>query len=186
MTFYPGTNVEQKLNISGKQFLSGLFMGNGGIMMQQVNELIGIKTPTIQNWVARGFLQHPVNKRYSKNATARIFIINALRNTMALEDIKKLFLFINGDTENPCDDIISESKLYGYFCEIVSDENFSFKSVNALIDQLLQKNEKSNLVKKHLKPALEIICVNYLAEGLLTRSNELMKQIEESVNNKTK
>ena len=99
MQLYPGTTVQKKKGVSGKQFLSGLFMGSGGIVMQQLNELTGLKTPTVQNWVSRGFMPHPINKRYSKDATARIFIINALRNTMTLEDIKKLLIFVNGNPE---------------------------------------------------------------------------------------
>ena len=180
MTFYPGTTVERKAGVNGKQFLNGLFMGNSGIMMQQLNELTGIKTPTVQNWVARGFLQRPVNKRYSKNATARIFIINTLRNTMTLEEIKKLLIFVNGNPENVDDDIIPESKLYGYFCEIIENENFSFKRVNQLIDELLAcYNEKLSQAKERLRTALEIICVNFLANDLLTRSQDLLVNVEQ-------
>ena len=180
MVFYPGTTVERKAGVSGKQFLNGLFMGNSGIMMQQLNELTGIKTPTVQNWVSRGFLQRPVNKRYSKNATARIFIINALRNVMTLEDIKKLLIFVNGNPENPVDDIIPESRLYGYFCEIIENENFSFKRVNQLIDQLLTSyEEKLSHAKERLRIALEIICINFLANELFTRSQALIATIEQ-------
>ena len=109
MLLYPGTTVPKKNGVSGKQFLNGLFMGSGGIFMQQINELTGLKTPTVQNWVSRGFLPRPVNKRYSKNATARIFIVNALRNTMTLDDVKKLLVFVNGNPNDHKDDIIEES-----------------------------------------------------------------------------
>ena len=180
MHLYPGTTVQKKNGVSGKQFLSGLFMGSGGIVMQQLNELTGLKAPTVQNWVSRGFMPHPINKRYSKDATARIFIINALRNTMTLEDIKKLLIFVNGNPENRADDIIPEGKLYGYFCEIIEDERFSFKRVNELIDQLLTTyEEKLQHAKERLKTALEVICINYLANDLLTRSKCVMEKIEE-------
>ena len=88
MNTYPGTNVKIKQGISGKRFLSGLFMGSSGIVMSQLNEITDLKTPTVQNWVSRGFVPHPINKRYSKDATARIFIINSMRNIMPLEDPK--------------------------------------------------------------------------------------------------
>ena len=180
MLLYPGTTVPKKNGVSGKQFLNGLFMGSGGIFMQQINELTGLKTPTVQNWVSRGFLPRPVNKRYSKNATARIFIVNALRNTMTLDDVKKLLVFVNGNPNDHKDDIIEESRLYGYFCEIIEDERFSFKRVNELIDQLLiTYEEKLQNSKMRLKTALEVICINYLANDLLTRSNMVMEQIEE-------
>jgi DNA-binding transcriptional MerR regulator len=180
MNNYPGTTVQRKAKISGKQFLSGIFMGSSGIVMQQLTELTGLKTPTVQNWVSRGFIPHPVNKRYTKDSTARIFIINALRETMNLEDIKKLLIFVNGSTEDHDDDIIPESALYGYFCEIITDERFSFKRVNELIDGVLQTyEEKIKNAKHRLKTALEVICVNYLASDLLNRSANIMGQIKE-------
>ena len=180
MNNYPGTTVKIKQGVSGKQFLSGLFMGSSGIAMSQLNELTGLKTPTVQNWVSRGFIPHPINKRYSKDATARIFIINALRSTMNLEDIKKLLVYVNGNPEDRADDIIPESALYGYFCEIVFNENFSFKCVNSLIDGVLAfYEEKINNAKSRLQTALEVICVNFLASDLLTRSAKIMADVEE-------
>ena len=91
MKLYPGTTVTRS-ELSGKQFLNAIFLGTNGLVMQQLKELAGVTTPAIQNWVSRGFIPRPVNKRYSKDVTARIFIINVLRNTMSLEDIKKLLL----------------------------------------------------------------------------------------------
>ena len=182
MSLYPGTTVKRKNGVNGKQFLNGLFMGNGGIVMAQINELTGIKTPTVQNWVSRGFMPHPINKRYSKDATARIFIINALRQTMTLEEIKNLLFFVNGSAEDHSDDIIPESKLYGYFCEIVEDENFSFKRVNELIDRLLATYEEKIVnAKSRLKIALEVICINHLASGLLSRSNDISREIADNI-----
>ena len=180
MAVYPGTTVTVKGNVSGKQFLSGLFMGNGGIVMQQLNALTGIKTPTLQNWVSRGFIPHPQNKRYTKDATARIFIVNAMRDTMSLEEIKKLLIYVNGNPDNREDDIIPESALYGYFCEVIFDENFSFKRVNELIAKVIANYEEKLREAKHrVKTALEIICVNYLANDLLSRSKTLLNSIEE-------
>ena len=62
----------------------------------------------------------------------------------------------------------------------IEDERFSFKRVNELIDQLLiTYEEKLQNSKLRLKTALEVICINYLANDLLTRSNMVMEQIEE-------
>ena len=84
MQLYPGTTVQKKNGVSGKQFLSGLFMGSGGIVMQQLNELTGLKTPTVQNWVSRGFMPHPINKRYSKDAIS--YFRNASSNGDEIDD----------------------------------------------------------------------------------------------------
>lgn len=177
MAVYPGTTVN-KSDLSGKQFLDGIFMATNGLIMQQIREITGLNTPAVQNWVARGFISRPIAKRYSKDTTARIFIINELRNTMNLEDIKKLLIYVNGDPESRSDDIIAESELYSYFCEIVFNKNFAFNTVNELIEQVTANySEKIGGAKNRLKTALEIICINHLAGKLSKRSNELLETI---------
>lgn len=179
MKYYPGTIVE-KSELSGAQFLQGIFITGNGLIMRQLNEITGITVPAIQNWVARGFISHPEQKRYSKNSVARIFIINALRQTMNLDDIKKLLVFVNGKVDDKSDDIIEESELYAYFCEIVFDEKFSFNSVEQLIDRVIANySEKIGGAKQKLKTALEIICINHLSATLQNRSNALMQTISQ-------
>lgn len=178
MIVYPGTTVK-KSDLNGKQFLNGIFMGTNGLIMQQLKELTGVTTPAVQNWVSRGFIPRPINKRYSKDTTARIFIINVLRNTMSLEDIKKLLVFVNGNPENREDDIIPESELYSYFCEIVFSEEFSYKTVNRLIKAVTETfKERYPGSKQRLEKALEIICINHLANNLLNKSQNLLLNVE--------
>lgn len=180
MAVYPGTTVN-KTELSGKQFLNGIFIGTNGLVMQQIKELTDLNTPAIQNWVSRGFVPHPVNKRYSKDATARIFIINVLRETMTLEDIKKLLIYVNGNPESREDDIIPESKLYSYFCDIVFNESFSFKNITQLVKQAVAGyKERVQNAKERLEKTLEIICTNYLASNLLTTSKTLLSSLENS------
>ena len=177
MSVYPGTVVE-KGNLSGEQFLQGIFMATSGLVMSQLNEITGIGTPALQNWVSRGFIARPIDRRYSKDTTARIFIINALRQNMELADIKKLLIYVNGRADDRKDDIIPESTLYSYFCKIVFDEKFAYNCVNELIDKVLEDySEKISGSKSRLKTALEIICVNYLAGKLAKRSNQLLNDI---------
>jgi len=177
MHYYPGTLVE-KTDLSGEQFLQGIFIATNGLVMRQLNEITGINTPAIQNWVSRGFISRPIQKRYSKDSVARIFIINELRTTMSLDDIKKLLVFVNGRVGDSQDDIIPESTLYSYFCKIVFDEKFAYNCVNELIDKVLEDySEKISGSKSRLKTALEIICVNYLAGKLAKRSNQLLNDI---------
>ncbi len=178
MRVYPGTTIARS-ELSGKQFLNALFLGTNGLVMQQLKELAGVTTPAVQNWVSRGFVQRPINKRYSKDATARIFIINVLRNTMSLEDIKKLLVFVNGNPESREDDIIPESELYSHFCEIVFDEEFSYKTVEILVKRVTENfKEKYQGSKQRLEKALEIICMNHLANNLLNKSQELLDSVE--------
>ena len=42
----------------------------GGLTLSQVSSITGLETHTIQNWVKRGFLPSPVNKRYNMDHQA--------------------------------------------------------------------------------------------------------------------
>ena len=44
----------------------------GGMVLGQIASLTGLEPHTVQNWVKRGFLSNPVNKRYSCNQFCRI------------------------------------------------------------------------------------------------------------------
>ncbi len=179
MNFYPGTKVE-KTDLSGAQFLQGVFIAGNGLVMRQLTEITGLTTPAIQNWVARGFISRPEQKRYSKDSVARILIVNELRETMTLEDIKKLLIFVNGRVGDNRDDIIAESELYAYFCEVVFDKKFAYNTVNELIDQVIANySEKMGGAKLRIKTALEVICINYLANKLTKRSNNLLQDISQ-------
>ena len=93
MKRYPGM-VIQMTDKSGKEYLKSLFTDEKGLSMSQLNAITGVGTPTIQNWYQRGFVSRPVNKRYDIDQVARIFIINMLRFTTSLDDIKALLKYI--------------------------------------------------------------------------------------------
>lgn len=177
---YPGTTAK-KSDLSGKQFIDGIFLATSKLMMSQLNELTGLKTPTLQNWVNRGFLSRPKNKKYDKDQVARILIINALREGMPLDGISKLLFYVNGKTEEKEDDIIPESELYGYICDLVFDQRFSYKTVDCLIDEKLQcYNENFAGSKERLKKALRAICYCYIGEKLLDFSKSLLAELDYS------
>lgn len=172
--YYPGTTAE-KGDLSGKQFLDGVFLATNGLVMSQLNELTGLKTPTLQNWVARGFLSRPQNKKYDKDQTARILIINAVRNVTSLDDIKKTLFYLNGRAGDKTDDIISESELYAYFCDAVFDDRFSYKTVETLIrEKTSDYSEKFSGAKARLEKVLAALCYFYLSDKLLIRANEIL------------
>ena len=122
-TTFPGTVIPRQ-GKSADDFLSGLFFATKGIMLLQVREITGLDTPVIQNWVNRGWVQKPVEKRYSANHLARIMLINMLRPTAKLEHIAQILHYINGETDDRADDIIPESTLYIYICDILDSVDF--------------------------------------------------------------
>lgn len=174
MNCYPGTAIEAK-TASGKDFLEGIFVA-GNIVMSQISELTGLGTPTLRNWVNRGFLSHPVGKKYNVNQLARILIINSLRNSMKLEDIKRLLVFVNGDPENERDNIIDESLFYYYACDVVLSDDFSLNTIdNRVISVLSRYDERFNGSKERLSVALGIVCKTYIADALLKETELTLK-----------
>ena len=66
------------------------FAVTGGLMLSQVVEMTGLGGSTIQNWIKRGWIMSPVDKKYSERQVARILIIDLLRKSMKLENILRL------------------------------------------------------------------------------------------------
>ena len=59
----------------------------GGMVLSQVASLTGLEPYIVQNWVKRGFLAPPQNKRYSLRQLCRILNINSLRGVLPMERI---------------------------------------------------------------------------------------------------
>lgn len=177
MENYPGTVIKMNA-LSGKEFLDNLFLATGGVVMSQINDMTGIGTPTIQNWFQRGFMSRPVGKRYNKDQLARIFIINMLRDTMSLDKIASLLYYINGDCNDRADDIICESELYGYICNIISSDNFDRYNIDSLVLAETENfKERSAGGKDRLTKALRIIAMQQLADNILSASKKLMEEL---------
>lgn len=111
--YLPGSTIEAE-EISAKtanRLLSPMFL-SGGLMLSQVTALTGLEPYTIQNWVKRGFLPPPQNKRYSIRQFARILLINMLKDSFQLDRVSVLLSYINGHLDDESDDIIDDMALY--------------------------------------------------------------------------
>ena len=176
MAFLPGTTIKKE-KWSGREFLDAMFCGTSGLVMSQIREFTGLNTPAIQNWINRGWLSHPENKRYNKDQVARILIINTLRETMSLENVARLLYYVNGVAGDKTDDIIPESELYGYVCDIlfsdVTDDN-----VDEYIDGTVKNfRERKQGDTARLKKALKIVYLNCSAKKYITRSNQMLNEL---------
>ena len=92
-----------------------------GLSLAQVCSITGLEAPCIQNWVKRGFVPHPIKKRYYERQLARILMISALRESMQIERIVQLLALVNGDVESEADDLIEESRLFDMLCRVSRD-----------------------------------------------------------------
>ncbi len=109
-----------------------LIQAADGLTLRQVCTLTGLEGSTIQNWIKRGFVPHPVEKKYRERQLARILLIAALRDCMQIDGIGALLAFVNGDTEDEGDDIISEDCLYDYLCAVIGTAKQSALSFEAI------------------------------------------------------
>ena len=117
----PGTvlTVRQEETEHIPEMFSSMFLA-GGMALGQIANITGLEPYTVQNWVKRGFLSPPRNKRYHLDQLCRILNINMLKSALSLEQICGLLQYINGDLEDERDDLISDSQLYFLFVRLAA------------------------------------------------------------------
>ena len=117
----PGTVLtvpkDESANVEN-QFRS-MFLA-GGMVLSQVSSVTGLEPYMVQNWVKRGFLAKPQNKRYTLRQFCRILNINMLKSILPMERICSLLTYINGQLDNESDDLIDDSVLYFMLIQLVS------------------------------------------------------------------
>lgn len=117
----PGTTLTEdraRSNIIDREFRA-MFMA-GGLTLSQVSAITGLETHTIQNWVKRGFLSPPRNKRYDMEQVCRIINMNLLKGGLPLEQICSLMTYLNGVLSDESDDLVDDTVLYFMFVRLAS------------------------------------------------------------------
>ena len=112
------TALPEEINQIQEKF-NAMFLG-GGMVLSQVSAVTGLEPYTIQNWVKRGFLTNPVNKKYTLRQLCRILNINMLKDALRMEEICGLMTYINGHLDDESDDLIDDSELYFLFLRIAA------------------------------------------------------------------
>lgn len=179
--YFPGTVVERN-NKSSREFLSGLFFATKGLMLAQVREITGLDKTTIQNWSNRGWIRKTVDKRYAIDNLAGIMLINMLRDVMKIESIVSLFSYINGDIDDESDNIVSESDLYNYICDILDIAEFKTlfddKNLSRLINnEISDYHEPFEGAKDKLVNAIKIILVYYASAIIKREADKIYSNI---------
>lgn len=143
-------------------------MGNG-ISLSQVCNITGLEPHMIQNWVKRGYVPHPINKKYYIKHLSRILLINALKECMYIEDIGSLMVYVNGDVDDESDDIISEKELYKLFENLVNS-----------IDDLnkIQETVNKKVKAKKLNICMKVMCYAYYSSELSKKSSNYLSLIK--------
>lgn len=178
----PGTVISytegNENNVYG--LIEPVFKATGGLTLAQVREITGLETTTIQNWVKRGWVAKPENKRYKERHVIRIILINSIRGSIQIEKIIRLMEYINGDVEDTSDDLVPDSTLFNLFFKSVwlcDRENIiSLEARQEIIKCEADKTEYlSQEEKERLSDAL-------LTMNLAYFSNVLRQSAEQSIN----
>ncbi len=149
----------------------------GGIIRSQMSRVTGLESHAIQNWVKRGFVSSPVDKRYSLRQFCRIVIIHMLKNAMPMERICSLLGYINGQLDDESDDSIDDSELYFAFLRVASEYRGMVEDRQALRqcvrENLREYREPTPGARERVEQVLMVMITAWTA-SILQKEAELL------------
>lgn len=179
----PGTvlSVDADRPQAAEEVFSSLFLA-GGLVLSQVTQVTGLEPYIIQNWVRRGFLAPPKQRKYTRRQLSRILMINALKSALSIEQICKLLSYINGALDDEGDDTIDDTELYGAFVLVAGSVQkrglTSESEMNRLIvDSLKDYKESIPGAKERIEQALRIMITAWRAAQLQTKAQSMMNAL---------
>ena len=187
MVRLPGTELQLKAEqIPQEEVFEALVpvfaISGGGLSLSQLCELSGLQGTTVQNWVKRGWVEPPQNKKYGPRQVARVLLINLLRPTMQLEQIAQLLTCINGRLDDRSDDMLSDEQLYSLVARLVlrleHTEGMDAQAISRLVKETLREQDDLPApAREKLASALEATLLNICAAHMMQRARELYTHI---------
>lgn len=177
----PGTTLEGLRADADRTdgLFHSLFLA-GGLTLSQVAQITGLENHTIQNWVKRGFLPPPRNKRYDMEQTCRIININILKGNMPLEQIVKLMGYLNGNLADEQDDLVDDTMLFFMFVSLAARARYIGGSEN-WDDALQQVTEKYVEpvpgAREKLVKVLNIMLTTWIANLLKAKADSMVNEL---------
>ena len=170
----PQENADQVESLFQPMFLAG------GMMLSQVSSITGLEPYIIQNWVKRGFLSPPQNKRYTLRQLCRILNINMLKGVLPMEQLCGMLTYINGSLSDESDDLIDDSQLYFMFVKLAARAREIDRSGRWLdaVDKVLEGyQEPIPGAKERIAKVLRIMIISFIAARMKDQAEELMGQL---------
>ena len=161
--------------------IEGMFLG-GGMIRSQLASVSGVEPHDIQNWVKRGFLPSPVNKRYSCRQFCRIVTINMLRTAMPMDRICSLLAYVNGKLDDESDDLIDDTVLYFMFLRLAARaRHIGGKDSwdTAIADILKDYAEPVPGAKKRIDQVLRIMLTAWIGVQTIRRAEQMLGELKE-------
>lgn len=152
----------------------------GGMVLSQVTNITGLDPYMIQNWVKRGFLTKPTQKRYTLRQLCRIININMLRGILPMERICSLLSYINGNLDDESDDIIDDSQLYFIFVRLAAqarDLDSSEQWDEAIRDVMADYVEPIPGAKERIEKVLKIMLTAWIATRMRQEAEKMLDQL---------
>ena len=159
-----------------------VFKATGGLTLAQVREITGLETTTIQNWVKRGWVMKPENKRYKERHVIRIILINSIRGSIQIEKIIRLMEYINGDVEDTSDDLVPDSTLFNLFFKTVwlcqrDNLNSEEEMLGAIENETQGIDYLNSEGKERLSKALLIMTLAYQSAVMRQKAERIINNL---------
>ena len=177
----PGTTLEGLRSNADRT--EGLFQSMflaGGLTLSQVACITGLENHTIQNWVKRGFLPPPQNKRYTMEQVCRIININILKGNMPLEQIIKLMAYLNGDLADESDDLVDDTKLFFMFVSLAARARHlgGDATWEEALDHITANYvEPMPGAREQLRPGLKIMLTTWIANLVKAAADQMINEL---------
>lgn len=179
MNYIPGTALEFNSVAKDDCFslIAPLLTVTKGLTLAQVRELTGLETSTIQNWIKRGWVKNPEEKRYGEEQIMRIILINMMRGSMQMEQIAFLMNYINGSVDDRSDDILPDRELFNILCSVIyqceAKAIYETQKLDEIVDENIKKATiRDDISKKKLRIALRAMALAIIS----TRMRDLAQK----------
>ncbi len=184
LTTIPGTMLpfEEGLEQNAFAVLTPLLSVTRGLTLAQLSEVTGLQGSTVQNWVKRGWVANPKNRRSEERQVARVILTTMLQSSLQLETIVSLMNYINGSVEDAADDISPDRELFNMLCRIIvledAQHSFDRDALRQIIAQVTEEYEEPVAgAKDRLQKALEIMALAYLSGVVQRMAQDACTQI---------
>lgn len=180
MTEAPTMTENKNKNESALSKYLPLIRETDGLTLGQVCALTKLEPSTIQNWIKRGFVPHPVGKKYRERHIARVLLISSLRECMRIDRVGALMTYINGNADDESDDIISDVSLYDVFSrvvEITADTLPTREAIGEQAERILTEYMPPSAERTRLKEALTVMAIAHIAGNYKKEADRLYVEI---------
>lgn len=170
----PREDAQRIADVFHAMFLSG------GMVLSQVSAVTGLEPYTVQNWVKRGFLAPPQQKRYTLRQLCRIININMLKGVLPMERICGMLSYINGELSDESDDTIDDSRLYFMFVRLAARarELDDAQARDKILEEMLcDYAEPIPGARERIRRVLRIMLTAYIAARMQQEAEKMLNEL---------